>query len=151
MRSFSAASLLIPVIFLQLIPAAAALGINCRGSSICTQGSFVVADNLTTYISSIDQGRWYKNGEHIACEISVFETEAIGDTPATTDIYCFCAFLQNTRGAWGSDILRLAHYIPDHGCNTCGSVPYFYPSDNNVRHGELTYNYASSCGGSGLS
>lgn len=26
----------------------------------------------------------------------------------------------------------------------CGSVPYFYPGDNNVADGELTFNYVDS-------
>jgi hypothetical protein len=128
---------------ISLIPAATALGINCRGSHNCLGGASI-AQSLTAFISDIDQGRWYENGEHIACDITVVVDSGSSNV-------CTCAFLQNTGGAWGSDILRLAHYISDHGCQACGSVPYFYPSDNDVRHGELTYNYVSSCTTNGLS
>src|SRR5580658_3283021 len=115
-------SLFIIAIFLS---SASALGINCRGSIRCSEASSppALAHVLTADISGIDQGRWYNDGEQIACELD-------------EDSNHFCAFLQNTGGAWGSDILRLAPYIPGHGCDTCGSVPYFYPSDNDVDHGE---------------
>jgi hypothetical protein len=97
-----------------------------------------VARNLADFINGIDQERWYQNREQIACD-EVDQTT--GDDTYSSNTKLFCAFLQDTGGAWGSDILRLAHYIPGHGCKVCGSVPYFYPSDNNVEHGELTFNH----------
>ncbi|KAJ5475959.1 hypothetical protein N7475_001688 [Penicillium sp. IBT 31633x] len=56
----------------------------------------------------------------------------------------YCAFLQGTGGTNGGKIKELAHYIPDHGCKMCGSVPYFYPGDNNVANGQLTFNYVDN-------
>jgi len=116
-----------------------ALGINCRGSAFCDKAlngavNGYEADTLTQFINGIDENRWYNNGEQIAC----FEPSHI------------CAFLQNTGGSWGKNIKGLAHYIKDHGCKTCGSVPYFYPGNNNVDDGMLTYNYVRSACGHGL-
>ncbi|KAM0226666.1 hypothetical protein ACHAPO_012169 [Fusarium lateritium] len=123
-----------------------ALGINCRGSSKCSQiwGPDNVARDLTNVINKIDGNRWqvcrthnlaaqYRNGEHIAC---------VGNQAGNGGGYC--AFLQNTSGAPGRNIKGLAHFIPDHGCKMCGSVPYFYPADNNVDNGQLTYNYVDN-------
>jgi len=114
------------LIFASLLHLAAALGINCRGGACSSTG----ARQLTRAIEGIDRNRWFANGEQIACV--TFDTD---DSSSS-----FCAFLQNTGGAWGSRILELAHYLRDHGCKGCGSVPYFYPEDNDVSHGELTYN-----------
>jgi len=115
------------LIFTALLSFAAALGINCRGSGACSAGR---AGELLRAIEGIDRGRWFADGEQIACV-----TYDSGDGSAS-----FCAFLQNTGGAWGSRILELAHHLRDHGCKGCGSVPYFYPEDNDVSQGELTYN-----------
>jgi hypothetical protein len=123
-------------VIVALLKPASALGINCQGSSVCGAADGNVAQDLTNYINGIDQNRRYANGQQIAC----IPTRAGG----------YCAFLQNTGGALGRDILRIAHYIPEHGCRTCGSVPYFYPSDNDVSHGELTYNYVDHGCGQGL-
>ncbi|KAF4770901.1 hypothetical protein HAV15_012315 [Penicillium sp. str.  len=122
-------SLLLPAVTVN------ALGINCRGSAKCSGlwGSDNVASNLKNAIDSIDTNRWYLNGEHIAC---------VGNQAGNGGGYC--AFLQGTRGANGGKIKELAHNIPDHGCKMCGSVPYFYPGDNNVADGELTFNYVDN-------
>nr|PNR29513.1 hypothetical protein PHYPA_028207 [Physcomitrium patens] len=104
---------------------ASELGINCRGSFICSEGRGNEASILVSYINNIDPNRWYQNGQHIACYDG------------------FCAFLQNTGGAWGYNTRGLAHFIPEHGCRVCGSVPYFYPSINDVSKGQLTFNYVS--------
>lgn len=123
MRSLTV--LLLP--FLPLLPLTSALGINCRGSEECSWANSGVARSLVDHIDGIDNNRWYNNGQQIACTASI------------------CAFLQNTGGTWGREIRELAHYIPDHGCKVCGSVPYFFPrGDNDVSHGELTFNFVRS-------
>ena len=83
----------------------------------------------TMPLSFPNQSRWYDDEELIAC------------APARGSSFRggVCAFLQGTGGATGSQILGLAHYISDHGCLICGSVPFTYPSGNDVSHGELTY------------
>lgn len=125
---------------LPLLPLTTALGINCRGSGACPLAiDNDIAQRLTNYIDGIDPNRWYNNGEHIACATFSADEGTVGH---------ICAFLQNTGGAPGQNIRGLAHFIPEHGCNKCGSVPYFFPADNNVDDGELTYNVVGSdaCG-----
>ncbi|RSL39672.1 hypothetical protein CEP54_016280 [Fusarium duplospermum] len=39
---------------------------------------------------------------------------------------------------------ELAHYIAEHGCLACGSVPTGFPGSNDVTQGELTFNYVSN-------
>jgi hypothetical protein len=116
-----------------------AAGINCDGSAYCsnvwnTAVNEYEADTLTQWIDGVDPNRWYNDGQQIACFFP-------------SHIY---AFLQNTQGARGSDIQRLAHFVRDHGCTVCGSVPYGYPGDNNVNNGMLTYNYVTQACGHGL-
>jgi Kp4 len=115
MRSFIPASLFILAV---LSSPASALGINCRGSVACigVAPNPPVSRNLSGFIEGIDQERWYQNGEQIACEMRNVAIDVGFQTRY------FCAFLQDTGGAFGSDILRLAHYIPDHGCTACGSA-----------------------------
>ncbi|KAF4771183.1 hypothetical protein HAV15_012316 [Penicillium sp. str.  len=128
----------IVLLTLSLTASTTALGINCRGSANCnTFGNNQIAAQLTHAISGIDTNRWYNNGDHIAC---------VGSGAPITGNGGFCAFLQGTGGTNGGKIKDLAHYIPEHGCGACGSVPYFYPGDNDVSHGQLTFNYVSdSC------
>jgi len=117
------------LVLAALFHIATSLGINCHGS--CTAGIHP-GGALTRAIERIDPGRWFANGEQIAC---------ISYSNSDGGFSSYCAFLQNTGGAWGSRILELAHYLQAHGCKGCGSVPYFYPEINDVSHGELTYNY----------
>jgi len=98
-----------------------ALGINCRGSSRC-HGS-AAAQYLVQLINKLPDGVFYVNQQQIACMGTI------------------CAFLQSTDGKWSQDIKSLAYYIQAHGCMSCGSVPVHFPESNNVRNGELTFNY----------
>ncbi|RUS14541.1 killer toxin [Endogone sp. FLAS-F59071] len=118
-------------------------GINCEGSSLCSEGTGDVSRKLTGYINQLADSRWVDNGVQIAC---VREPHS-GDSDGS-----ICAFMQNTGGAPASSLKQLAQDIVDHGCNKCGSVPLFYPTDNNDGdHGILTFNYvAQGCGKSGL-
>ncbi|KAI9815217.1 MAG: hypothetical protein M1826_002077 [Phylliscum demangeonii] len=113
-----------------LLPTGQALGINCRGGRGCDLLPVVsgarCAIDLVRYMEKIDPQRWYRAGEHIAC----------------CDEYC--AFLQDIDGGWGGKIKELAHYIPDHGCRMCGSVPFHFPAENDVKFGQLTFNKVKS-------
>lgn len=131
-----------------------ALGINCRGSAFCSYFPFGprVSGNEAKVLSDWIQGieaegykppaegvsanRIYKTGEQIVC----YQRSQI------------CAFLQNTgdKGASGADVKRLAPLIGDHGCKVCGSVPTGYPGSNDVKDGELTFNYVSKICGNGI-
>jgi hypothetical protein len=125
------------LVFAALFHLASTLGINCRGAAYCVGGQAGsrhsrVASRLTSAIENIDGDRWYADGELVAC---------VTNQPNHEGPVSFCAFLQSTGGALGSRILELAHYIEAHGCRGCGSVPVFYPEQNEVSGGELTYNY----------
>jgi hypothetical protein len=111
-----------------LLSTAAALGINCRGSSDCVLTDCPSMGEVVSLIEEFDDDTWFDNGEHIACIGS-------GD-----EDYSLCAFLQNSGGAPGSSIKTLARDLQEHGCENCGSIPLFYPGDNNVDDGELTFN-----------
>src|SRR5262245_27435521 len=100
-------------------------GINCKGSLSCNSvGKHTyVAKQLTNYTSYIDPNRWYANQEQIACASAAVVSDSARLRTRKTQMNWYCAFLQNTNGAWGSKISELTHYIADHGCDVCGSVP----------------------------
>ncbi|RFN46476.1 hypothetical protein FIE12Z_9311 [Fusarium flagelliforme] len=111
-------------------------GINCKGSSNCANVGFKLTD-LRQTAQKLPDNKWYQNGEHIVC------WQSIGGTG-------FCAFLQNTGGLPGKEIKRLLQELVNHGCGKCGSVPAFFPSDNDEKsHGILTVNYVQkpNCNG----
>jgi len=110
-----------------LIGNAVATGINCEGSTKCGNPSTELLEDMTYVVSNnLDQSRFYNNGEQIICSNNV------------------CAYCQKSGGAPGSSIVSLMELLLAHGCDVCGSIPLFYPSDNNVDNGELTVDYASS-------
>ncbi|ROW03860.1 hypothetical protein VPNG_07270 [Cytospora leucostoma] len=101
----------------------AALGINCRGSSLCS-GDHVLSE-LNTKVQALPDSNTYGNGVHIAC---------VGH---------ICAFLQNISGTkTGAEVKQYVQNLLNHGCKTCGSDPT--EPGNNVDNGELTVNYVSS-------
>jgi hypothetical protein len=130
----TALSLLLLFTFLEFSTLGYGLGINCDGC-ITDSGDRDTATRLTQYISGINQSHWYEDWKSIAC-ITLNYTRGGGSV---------CAYLQNTGGALGSKISELAHYIPDHGCAVCGSVPFAYPSGNDVSSGELTFGVSHPC------
>lgn len=92
---------------LTAISTVSALGINCRGSSQCSQGTGEVSRKLTGYINQLDDNRFVSNGVQIAC---VREPHA-GDSDGA-----ICAFMQGTGGAPGKSLKALAQDLVDHGC-----------------------------------
>ncbi|KAI8661343.1 Kp4 domain-containing protein [Fusarium keratoplasticum] len=125
--TFINASMQITAIIATALLAArqAAAGINCKGSSSCGTSTNSLGDlvNLANYV---DHSRWYQNGEHIVCADNL------------------CAFLQNTGGMPGTKIRSLLVELSNHGCKKCGSVPVFFPDDNDEKsHGILTVNIVS--------
>ena len=72
---------------LQTIRASAVLskrGINCEGSSQCSQGTGGVSRKLSGYINEMNDGTWVNNGVQIAC---VREPHSGGEAGA------ICAFM----------------------------------------------------------
>ncbi|KAL8641457.1 MAG: hypothetical protein Q9226_008635 [Calogaya cf. arnoldii] len=120
-----------------LAATAANEGINCKGSSECYRGRGYAASQLDGIIQRGPDDRWFNNKQQIAC---VSTTNDVGPNSAS------CAHLQNTGGAPLKNIKGLAPRIVEHNYKNCGSVPYFFPSDNNVANSELTSNYITkSC------
>ncbi|KAI4105540.1 MAG: hypothetical protein LQ339_003382 [Xanthoria mediterranea] len=117
-----------------LATTASSKGINCEGSSECHRGNGNAAARLNSYIQAGPDNRWFNNKQQIAC------VDASSDLTQQSAI---CAYLQNTGGAPLKNIKGLAPRILEHGCKNCGSVPYFFPADNNVANGELTFNFVT--------
>ena len=118
------------------------LGINCRGSALCSSSDSYTAENLRSSIGGVPDDKYFPKGKHIACDRGGVTWVPIPGVPATGG--GICAFVQNIDGMLGKDLKRLAGFIVDHGCNVCGSVPTDYPDSNNVKDGQLTFNYVSS-------
>ncbi|KAK0517286.1 hypothetical protein JMJ35_000441 [Cladonia borealis] len=103
-----------------------ALGINCRGSALCTigilGGSLTGVIELVGNISATDE---FAPGEHIACQGHL------------------CAFTQKYGDSFSAgDALPLLQGLAAHGCNYCGSNPIL--PGNDVSTGEVTVNYVAS-------
>jgi hypothetical protein len=73
---------------------------------------------VLSLLNEVDGSKWANNGEMVVCNHNL------------------CAFTQNSGGAPVSRLQVLAEELFDHGCNICGSIPLFYPGDNNVADGE---------------
>ncbi|KAK7408549.1 hypothetical protein QQX98_009310 [Neonectria punicea] len=131
-------ALRVTYLLLAYLGSASATGINCQGNSGCglakteipRMANILNGDGAS---QGIADDRWYKNGEHIYCGMN-------------TDSWS-CAFLQKSGGAPGKSIKKLIRALADHNCVHCGSVPLFFPQDNNVENGELTVNIINSPNG----
>jgi hypothetical protein len=114
------------VIALSTAHGALSLGLNCQGSSESHGKPGNIASLLVADINGAKDDTWFNDRQQIACEQKT------------------CAFLQKTQGEPGRNLKGIAHYIADHGCGACGSVPVFYPGNNDVSAEELTFNYVSN-------
>ncbi|KAM7189675.1 Killer toxin [Rhypophila sp. PSN 637] len=117
-----------------------ALGINCRGSSMCGVGTDSwVSQNLRNSINGIDDNKYFKSGDHIACDPKGGVGSPIWWLPWIPQIGGgICAFVQSIDGMDGRTVKWLAKAIVDHKCKVCGSAPL---RDNDVKYGQLTFNY----------
>ncbi|KAL4722230.1 hypothetical protein ACLX1H_011009 [Fusarium chlamydosporum] len=105
----------------SLITTTTALGINCRGSALCSGGAGNLI-NLKAIVDGIQpRDRHYSTGQQIACT---------GDT---------CAFFQSGATGTAEEVSSDLQALLDHGCKKCGSVPT--QPGNNVDDGQLTVNY----------
>ncbi|KFY32987.1 hypothetical protein V495_08541 [Pseudogymnoascus sp. VKM F-4514 (FW-929)] len=109
-----------------------ALGINCRGSGLCT-GSKGILGQAQGQLRGMDQNQQFSDGQHITC----VKTSNIGEPS-------LCIFYQKTNGRkW--TVAQTVNYVQaliDHKCSACGSVPT--DSGNNVNNGELTANMVTN-------
>ncbi|KAF9257361.1 killer toxin [Marasmius fiardii PR-910] len=107
------------------------LGINCRGSVLCSSQTTASLSGVFNTVRGIDDNRQYGDGQNIVC------------------LDHLCAFYQKT-GRTNSAALakQLLQGLLDHKCTRCGSNPTL--PGNNVDTGELTVNYVSSPGCEGI-
>ncbi|ESK95717.1 killer kp4 [Moniliophthora roreri MCA 2997] len=101
-----------------------ALGVNCRGSSLCGQAGATLGQLANVINNGINDGGQYGDGTQIACSMHL------------------CAFFQNTGTSnSGATAKRLVQGLIDHGCERCGSNP---TDGGNVDNGQLTVNYVNN-------
>ncbi|KAK5991826.1 hypothetical protein PT974_05212 [Cladobotryum mycophilum] len=113
--------------------AVSALGINCRGSGLCS-GNKGLLGEAQAQMRSMDQNKVFTDGQHITC---VQSSVTIGDPS-------LCIFYQSTRGRrWTvGQTVNFVQQLLDHGCGACGSVPT--DPGNNVKNGMLTANMVTN-------
>ncbi|KFY39723.1 hypothetical protein V495_05761 [Pseudogymnoascus sp. VKM F-4514 (FW-929)] len=110
----------------------AAEGINCHGSANCdTEPEQLSLSTLVDLVKGADDNRWYNNGEKIACMWENFFSGA------------FCAFWQGSNGNSGRESKLYIQSLSDHGCGLCGSIPYGFPTTNDINNGYLTVNFVT--------
>lgn len=113
------------------------LGINCRGSIECAIGPGIgakVLERLSNAACEINGGNQFWPGQHITQ--GCFENGGGG----------IAVFTQRTdRVVTAEYVCRMLRVLRDHGCGTCGSIPFDYESTNDVNNGEITVNYVNDC------
>ncbi|KJK85797.1 hypothetical protein H633G_10355 [Metarhizium anisopliae BRIP 53284] len=108
---------------LFFISSAAALGINCRGSGVCSFNDAslqVVHDQIGNLIAGGGGDRHFNQGRKSPHD----------------DV---CAFYQNGASGSARDAYGQVQGLIDHKCRQCGSIPT--QPGNDVSKGELTVNY----------
>lgn len=131
--------------------AVSSLGINCRGSFYCWDGSNL--ELIKSYMDGlIDNNRDYNAGEHIVCYTTGVNSfpiySLIGKQFQEDVVPGFCLFLQDTKGpVKGGKIFELVNHLLEHGCKGCGSVPIDFPASNDPGNGILTMNYVGGTRG----
>lgn len=140
MRTTILTVLFLDLVFFSIIEA---LGINCRGSIVCTQ-SFDTVSKLSQAVVHGTAGAYcpggpisdlilWKTGRHIAC---ISYPSGAGS---------ICLFMQGNVPAWGipgNVIKERLRDLVKHGCTSCGSVPL--SGDNEPDElGILTVNFVA--------
>lgn len=113
-----------------LIQPSYGLGINCRGSILCdfppALDSGTYLQIITDQVCGLDGNTVFSPGQHMAASC----IDSGGG---------FAAFTQNTdQPFYAVMACNLLHVLQDHGCKTCGSVPFDVSGANDVNNGELT-------------
>ncbi|KAI4957379.1 hypothetical protein J4E86_004517 [Alternaria arbusti] len=117
----------------------ALLGINCRGSAMCTLSTCDISlSKIKSYIDTIDDKEEWGNGDQIACNLC-----SGCSNPDKCD--GLCAFPQKLKAdekVNGSLIKSKINDLVNHKCSRCGSCPT--KPGNDVNAGEITVNYVTS-------
>ncbi|KAK3187651.1 hypothetical protein K4F52_003709 [Lecanicillium sp. MT-2017a] len=116
-----------------LASTSAALGINCRGSGLCS-GNKGLLGEAQAQLRGMDQNKRFTDGQHVTC---VQSSVTIGNPS-------LCIFYQKTNGrSWTvGQTVDYVQALLDHGCGACGSVPT--DPGNNVNNGDLTANMVTN-------
>lgn len=128
----------IAVILIQPEPSFG-LGINCDGSIECnlapplvtTGGSYL--SKLAAQVCSMNPLTQYSPGQHI--------TSGCFDDGGGIAVFT----QKTTQNLYGVFACTLLNTLIQHGCKTCGSVPFDVYTTNDVNNGEITVNYVNSC------
>ena len=107
-----------------------ALGINCRGSGMCSFvhcGGRSCVGQMSELTTLIPDNATYTPGEKILCS----PVQKFGNG--------ICMFTEFYGPASGVQVKEAFNYILRWGCAKCGSAP-FEPAANDVRRGSLTLN-----------
>lgn len=167
----SSTTKLVILLLLQILPFTTALGINCRGSSMCSYATFESKAQIgvmqllrdAVWRTTLPSNTTYNSGEHIIC---VAENQPIVLNPSTTiaagpeggvspsgsfslsgsiKTGGICLFAQgNLKTPLTLKIIRpLLDRLLEHGCETCGSIPVHAidQNSNDPADGILTFNY----------
>ncbi|KAL6711825.1 hypothetical protein ACN47E_002868 [Coniothyrium glycines] len=131
-------------------PNDALLGINCRGSAMCSgQRCEISLTELRKMVDGIDDNKEYVNGNQIACaKCPHCRSDDIDcPFPASMGICVFPQRMKNGEKIKARDVKVAIKNLDGHGCKRCGSCP-IHPG-NNVNDGEITINYTMfACDGS---
>lgn len=128
MRFFSSTALIAVPIFFGGVTTA--LGINCRGSGMCSFvhcGGRTCIGQLSELVVQLPDNATYAPGAHILCS----PKQKFGDG--------ICLFTERFGPATGAQVKAAYAYIMRWGCQKCGSAP-FDPAGNDVGKGSLTVN-----------
>ncbi|KAJ6789041.1 hypothetical protein PWT90_08412 [Aphanocladium album] len=130
---------------------AVALGINCRGSGICSLNPGaslqVVHDQVGELVAQGGGDRRFSNGPkqwftfiQIAKPLAnIIVIEQIACSHGSQG--SFCAFYQSGASGTAKEAYSQLQQLLDHGCGGCGSIPT--QPGNDVSKGQLTVNYVS--------
>ena len=117
-----------------------ALGINCRGSGMCTFvhcGGRDCVGQMSDLAFSIPDNATYAPGQKIVCS----PVQKLGAG--------ICMFTENYGPATGVEVKAAYEYIMRWGCAKCGSAP-FDRAANDVGKGSLTLNVVHKPGCKGI-
>ncbi|KAH6878775.1 killer toxin Kp4/SMK [Alternaria rosae] len=118
----------------------ALLGINCRGSALCSLPSCTVSlATIKKYVDTLDDKEEWGNGDQIVCNLCP------GCSPLSANCAGICAFpqkLKTDEKVNGSLIKSKINDLVNHKCGRCGSCPT--KPGNDVNTGEITVNYVTS-------
>ncbi|PVI04870.1 killer toxin [Periconia macrospinosa] len=128
-------AILLAILVLFLPSLTTALGINCRGSAMCTGCKHPLVD-LLSLTTTLPDTSSFKNGAQVACA-SCHMTKREGT----------CVFIKNLvgegRSVSGKQVKEAMERLRGHGCGYCGSAPVREGGDGEDGDGEVVVNFVT--------